>query len=358
MAVLNSDELLRAIKSGKRAACWLIFSQDAYLLESAARTLINALCEEEGEEPTVLPGPVPSIGEAVEAAGAISMFGNRRVVLFRNIEPVQMPAADIKLLAELCEELESAYLVFTILVKDNAPHYGRPDPVKLPAAAKALQAAVEKHGVVAALEKPNEGTARAKVCAWAKQMGAECSRDAAEELVNRCGINMMQLRAETDKLAAASDYGVITVDLVRMLSVRNIEADVFELSKHILSGRADRAFTLLDELIYLQNEPIMISAALSGTYLDMYRVKCGQDARIGYAQVFRDLGYKGKDYRLKKSGEAAAGYTSAQLAECLEVLANLDKKLKGSSMDKNQLLQMAVGQLLLCGKNRRKNAYQ
>lgn len=353
MAILNADELSRAIKSGKRAPCWLLFSTDEYLLDASTRALTAALGENAGEGATVLPGPVPEIGRVVEAAGAISMFGGRRIVVLRHMEPTQMRAEDITLLAELCAQLESAYLIFTVLVKDNAPKWTKNAAIKLPAAAKALQAAVEKNGIAAALEKPNDGSAAGQVARWAKELGAEMEKDAAQELVERCGVDLLLLHSETEKLAAASGYGKIDTALVRAMATRNIEADVFELSRHILAGRADRAFTLLGELFYLQNEPVMIAAALSGAYLDMYRVACGAQAHVGYAQVFKELGYKGSDYRLKKSAEAAAGYSVQQLAECLAVLARLDKKLKGSSMDNKQLLELAVGELLLCGPKRR-----
>lgn len=355
MAILDSAELSRAIKTGRMVPAWLLYSYDEYLLGSFTSRLVASLTQETGEEPTVLSGPVPEIGKAIEAAGAISLFGTRRIVLFSHLDPTAVNSTDLKLLADLCTEVENAVLIFTVLLKEPAKTWKGAAALKLPAAAKPLLSAVEQCGVVAALEKPNEGSAKQYVMRYAKELGAEFAENAAETLVERCGIDLLLLRAETEKLAAACGYGEVGLALVQKMSTRNIEADVFELSRHILSGRADGAYHLLSELFYLQNEPIMIAAALTGSYLDMYRVKAGAAAGVSYATVFKELGYKGSDYRLKKSLEAAKSYSLSQLAECLNILARLDKKLKGSAVDRKILLELAVGELLLCGETKRRD---
>ncbi len=60
-----------------------------------------------------------------------------------------------------------------------------------------------------------------------------------------------------------------------------------------------RAMAKLSQLLELQNEPIAIAAALSGSFVDMYRVKCGAAAHRNYAAVHKDFSYRGSDYRLR-----------------------------------------------------------
>lgn len=50
-----------------------------------------------------------------------------------------------------------------------------------------------------------------------------------------------------------------------------------------------RAMAKLSQLLELQNEPIAIAAALSGSFVDMYRVKCGAAAHRNYAAVHKDF---------------------------------------------------------------------
>ena len=112
------------------------------------------------------------------------------------------------------------------------------------------------------------------------------------------------------------------------------------------------AFQKLNQLLELQNEPIAIAAALSGSFIDMYRVKCGAASRKNYAAVHKDFGYRGSDYRLRKSGETASRYTLAQLAAILELLERLDAALKSSAADKSVLLQTALCEIMQVGDTR------
>ena len=174
--------------------------------------------------------------------------------------------------------------------------------------------------------------------------------NAAAALLERCGQDLFLLENEVDKLAAASGYTEISPALVAEMGTLDLEADVFEMVRHVTARNPSKACEKLETLLRLQNEPIAITAALIGSYVDMYRVKAGQQKKKAYGQVHKDFGYKGSDFRLKKSSETAARYTPAQLARCLEILAELDKSLKGSPVGGDILLQAALCQLAAGGR--------
>ena len=349
MAIRNLEELSQMIAAKKKAPVYFLFSPDEYLLSSFAGRLFGLLAEE-GEQPTVIPGPQPEMGQVVEAAGAISLFGTKRLVYLNRIEPTTMKADDVKLLAELMTETENAVLVLTMLIKEPERKKKNADRSPVPAAAKPLLAAAEKAGVAALLERPNEAYAKRFVCRHAQQLGAAFDPAAAEQLVRRCGLDLFLLSSEVEKLAAASGYGTISEREVFTLSPRSIEADVFEMVRLLLAGRGGDAMARLNELLYLQNAPIAIAAAINGSFVDMVRVRAAAEQKIGYQQAFRDMGNKGNDYRYKKSLETARNFSTAQLAAFIEILDRLDRKLKGSAVDKNTLLQMAMGEILLVGR--------
>ena len=349
MAILDLEGLGRMISDKKKAPVYFLFSADEYLLASFAGRLFGLLAEE-GEQPTVIPGPQPDMGQVVEAAGAISLFGTKRLVYLNRIEPTTMKSDDVKLLAELMTEAENAVMVLTMLLKEPDRKKAGANRSPVPAAAKPLLAAAEKAGVAALLERPDEAYAKRFVCRRAQSLGAEFEPVAAQELVRRCGIDLFLLSGEVEKLAAASGYGRIGTKEVLSLSPRNIEADVFEMVRLLLAGRGKDAMARLNELLFLQNAPIAIAAALNGSFVDMVRVRAAAERKIGYRQAFREMGNKGSDYRYKKSLETARGFSAAQLAAFIEILDRLDRKLKGSAVDKNTLLQMAMGEILLVGR--------
>ena len=68
--------------------------------------------------------------------------------------------------------------------------------------------------------------------------------------------------------------------------------------------------------------------------------------------MHKDFGYKGSDYRLKKSQETAARYSLEQLGRCLDILQELDAGLKGNPMDPAIQLQTALCRLAAAGVSR------
>ena len=132
----------------------------------------------------------------------------------------------------------------------------------------------------------------------------------------------------------------------------SLEADVFEMIRMITAKNATGACKKMQTLLRLQQEPIAITAAMIGSYVDLYRVKLGSVRRKNYSTVFKDFGYRGSDYRLKRSAETAAHYTLPQLEACMQVLLELDKSLKSQPVDDGVLMETALCRLALAGSSR------
>ena len=141
-----------------------------------------------------------------------------------------------------------------------------------------------------------------------------------------------------DKLCALSGYQTVTTAMVAELGTVSLEADVFEMIRMITAKNATGACKKLQTLLRLQQEPIPITAAMIGSYVDLYRVK--------------DFGYKGSDYRLKRSAETASHYTLPQLEACMQILLELDKSLKSQPVSAQTLLETALCRLAMAGGRR------
>ena len=179
----------------------------------------------------------------------------------------------------------------------------------------------------------------------AKEQRTELPPDAARDLLERSGQDQFLLGNEVDKLAALSGYTTITREMVAQAGTRSLDADVFDMVNLIQAGRPGPALKKLNELLQLQNDPIAITGALAGSYMDMYRTRCGMARQKAYPTVFKDFGYKGKDWRLRRASESAGRYRLSQLASCLELIQDLDEKLKSSPVDEVVLIQTAVCRL-------------
>lgn len=335
----NEARLDAALKKGAPVLCF--YGLSAYLLQRTAEKALAALTGPDAPdtELTRLDGPTPDLGELVMAAGAISLFGTRRVLWMPLLKPSGYSDKDLEALCDLLASSENAVFVITILFEDKK---------SLKKKGKRVDRFIgqcETLGYAAQLEDPAPRDMVGMLAARARTLGTALPPAAANAMIQRCGKDLFLLENELDKLAAASGYTEITPALVSQMGTQNLEADVFELADLLARRDAAAACIKLRALRHAQNDPIAITAALTAGYLDLYRVKAGQELRRPYGTVFKDFAYSGSDFRLEMAARRAAPYTKPQLAACLRLLQTLDAALKSSPVDKDVLLEQALCQL-------------
>lgn len=330
-----------ALKTMTEAQVFAACSTEEFFLRQAAETALPVLQEREQPDITRIEGPFPDLDALVAAAGTISFFSGRRVVWIDKMDFSAMQDGDVKELCGILKDSENAVFLITVFYKD--------DRAKTTKKAKLFWETAETMGLAADFVKPQPKELSVFLTETAKEYGAALSSHAAADMLERCGSDLYLLENEVAKLAARSGYTEITSEIISEMGTRNIEADVFEMIRFVTDQKPEKAFEKLHELFYLQNEPIAIAAALSGSFIDLYRVKMGAAEGKGYQKVFADLNYKGNDYRLKRAGQTAAAYSLPQLERAVLLLEDLDLKMKSSPMDQKILLEAALGSLCTIG---------
>ena len=218
--------------------------------------------------------------------------------------------------------------------------------------AQKLIAQCKALGYTEELAKPKPFELKMMMVDRAKEQKTTLPDGAAAALLERCGEDPFLLENEVDKLCALSGYQTVTAAMVAEMGTVSLEADVFEMIRMITVKNATGACKKLQTLLRLQQEPIAITAAMIGSYVDLYRVKLGAAKRKNYSTVFKDFGYKGSDYRLKRSAETASHYTLGQIENCMQVLLELDQSLKSQPTDDQILLETALCRLAMAGSGR------
>ena len=95
----SEKELEKCLKAG--CALYYFYASDEALVHTAAQKTLKYLNRDDPET-TVLDGPTPSVEEIVLAAGTISFFGGKRLVLMPLIRPSTYSDKDLQ---ELCDTL-------------------------------------------------------------------------------------------------------------------------------------------------------------------------------------------------------------------------------------------------------------
>lgn len=339
----SENELNKRLKAG--CGLYYFYASDEALVHAAAQKALKYLTRDDPET-TVLDGPTPSVEEVVLAAGTISFFGGRRLVLMPLIRPSTYSDKDLQELCDTLSDTENAIFVMTSLVEER---FGKLRPGKRE---QKLISCCEKLGYCVQINKPTASALQAMARDWAKETGAAFAPGAEAALLARCGEDQFLLRNEIEKLAALADYGTITPQMIAQLGTVTLDADTFDMVKLVTSGQTEKAQQKLRTLLALQNDPIMITGALISNYLDLYRVLLGRRSRRALSAVAKDFGYNGNwNYRLSTTEKTAARFKRAQLEECLHILQRLDTDLKSSRLDADLLMQKALCELALAGRS-------
>ena len=338
----SENELNKRLKAG--CGLYYFYASDEALVHNAAQKALKFLNQDDPET-TVLDGPTPTVEEIVLAAGTISFFGGRRLVLMPLVRPSTYSDKDLQELCDTLSDTENAIFVMTSVVEES---YGKLRPGKRE---QKLISCCEKLGYCVQINKPTGAALQAMARDWAKESGAAFAPGAENALLTRCGDDQFLLKNEVEKLAALANYGTITPQMVGEIGTVTLDADTFDMVKLLTGGQADKAQQKLKTLLALQNDPIMITGALIANYLDLYRVLLGRRSRRSLADVAKDFGYKGTwNYRLNNTERTASRFKRGQLERCLHILQKLDTDLKSSKLDAELLMQKALCELALAGR--------
>lgn len=341
----SENELKKQLKAG--CSVFYFYAGDEALVRSAAVKVEKALSEDDPET-TVLDGPTPSVEEIVLAAGTISFFGGKRLVLMPLVRPSAYSDKDLQEFCDTLADTENAVFVLTSVMEEK---YGKLRPGKRE---QKLISACEKIGYCVQIAKPNRAALQEMARNWAGETGAKFAPGAEAMLLDRCGEDQFLLRSEIEKLAALANYGTITTDMIEKLGTVTLDADTFDMVKLVAAGRTRQALEKLQTLLELQNDPVLITGALIGNYLDVYRAFLTKKSRRQLGDMAKDFGYTGKwNYRLGNAEQTAMRYDRARLEQSLRVLQKLDTDLKGSRLNADLLLQKALCELGLCSSGRR-----
>ena len=95
----------------KGCPVYYFYSSERYLVRQAVAAAVRMLSADSDEDATILDGAAPELEQLIMAAGTISFFGTRRVVLLPEVDPAAYSDKDLDELCALSPEelLEQRY---------------------------------------------------------------------------------------------------------------------------------------------------------------------------------------------------------------------------------------------------------
>ena len=167
------------------------------------------------------------------------------------------------------------------------------------------------------------------------------SNDNVKYLISRVGEDSSLLASEIEKIKIyKNDDKTITHDDITNLTTKSLEVNNFKLIDAIINKNKAEAFSLYQDRIKLNEEPIAIIISLANQIRIMYQVK--QLYLEGYTENNIASILKIHPYRVKLASQNARKYDSDILLNYLKQLADLDINIKTGKVDKTLGLELFI----------------
>lgn len=315
MSALTKQDLHRALKQGDLKPLYLLFGEETYLRDLAARAIVDASLKDsalrEFNEASYSLTKI-DVQQAIAAAEQLPMMSPRRVVEIRDFSKLR-EADEESLMRYLARPVETSVVIFIADELDKRR--------KLSKTLLDVCAAVEFAPL-----------ADKELAEWAKKrlrdLKVQTDERTLHQIVALVGSNVRTLTNELDKLAtAALNSGLITMEMVDTLVGRSRELSNFELADHLIARNRKRALQTLKRILDDGAEPVMLIGLIASNYHRLALAKELMSKGAPNNEVFRQVGIFG---RREEFLATARRSDALELARSIERIAAADLAIKTS----------------------------
>lgn len=325
---IKYDALEKELNSGKLQSMYLFYGNEKYLMETALKKIkkifgelvtgINfVVIDETNAKDLIFNIEVPAFGYDkklifVKNSGLFKKDGRKK-------EPTPLQ----KEVACYLEENISLIKDMTIVVF-----------IEEEVDKNAVYNAILKNGTVCHIEelKPAQLVAKLKqVCSLYKVNVEEAI---LQYFIENCGTNLQTLMNEIRKLIEyAGEGGKITKEVINLLTIKQMESVIFDLTDDLGNKKIDQAIEVLDHLIY-QKEPmqkilVTLYHHFKKLYLCTIAVELNRD-------IISALGLKANQtFLVGKYKKQASYFKKEHLRQILREFVQIDAQSKNGLIDIN-----------------------
>lgn len=193
---------------------------------------------------------------------------------------------------------------------------------------------IQKHGIVCNFEyqKPIQIIKRLKAICNAYKV--EVDEKELKYMIEICGNNMQDLINEIRKqIEYAGKGGKITKESIDKLSIKQIEAVIFDLTDNLGKRDIKEAMNVLNNLIYSKEPPQKILVTLYNHFKKIYIVKLAQKYNKDLATSMKLK--PNQMFLVSKYKKQANYFKEQEVREIMDEFVNLDEKYKIGLIDLN-----------------------
>ena len=332
------DKFLADLKAGTPENIYIFHGEESYLREHYVQQLRTALVPEGFEEFNYhrLQGKGLTMQVLAEAVEAMPMMAEHTLVTVSDLDMFKLDESSRNALMEILSDVPE-YCVLVFLYDTVA--YKRDGKMKK------LCAVLDKF--VQEVEFCEQE--RAALVKWVRRRVAATGHDidsaTIDHLLFTCGTLMTDLVPEIAKIGAYAKGENITVADINAVADPVLDARVFDMTRRITEGNYDEAARVLGDLLRMQEEPIMILAAVGKELRKLYTARLALDSGKDKGWLKQLWGMK-SDYPAELLLKAARKVDHTWCSEAVQRCQVLDRRLKSETgMDKEAGLKLFLMEL-------------
>ena len=340
MPVITESDFNLQVKSKNFKQAYFIYGEEKYLVDYYTKLLTEKVLLNNSNSFNLqsFSSPDLDINALNVAVEALPLMAPLKCVQIFDLDVEKEPADIIKKLREIISDVPETTVLIISLPNLNFD-------LKRSSKWSNFIKFFEKHGEVLNLPIMNKLKLQRQLIKWAEKMSCKLSEKNSQLIIDKCGSNLLVLKNELEKLCAYAAGSEITSEAIDCVTVENFEANVFELTKAIMTKNYNRAFEVLNVLFLKKEEPISILSVMASNYIDIYRVKVAEFSGKNIYDVAEIFDYKRKMFRLENAKRYSKNISMESLRECINLLTKMDKQLKSSRLDSKILLEKFIMKL-------------
>ncbi len=174
------------------------------------------------------------------------------------------------------------------------------------------------------------------------------SASAAEYLLSITDNNMLSLGNELSKICAYATGNEIRIQDIDAVTVRTIDAQIYELADAVLAGNASKCMICADDLLEKFSDT-MVLASVYNCFSRLYRVGLGKARGLSAVEIAKQFNLKqgtvNKNLRILRS------FSMDKIKQMIAICVDADSELKRVSRDKRKSMDVFLLRLMDCCRN-------
>lgn len=320
------QDLKRDLEEGSAKNLYVFYGEETYLRDHYLGELKEAMLTGGLDDFNfhLLTGKDVSVLRIREAVDAMPMMSEHTFV---EVVDYDMDRGDKEAMADLLSDLpEYVCLVFVYDLLEYKPD----------ARSKVTKLVREKGRAVNFLRQTQDDLAK-WIARRFRSMDHEITAADAQYLIFLCGDLMTGLISEIGKIGAYAREKRITRQDIDAVAAPQLDAVVFQLTDAIAEGNFDKAFSVMNDLLYMQEAPIKLLSVLGRQLRQLYTARLAQE-KGKEPQWLMELWGMRSSYPAEKLMRSARRFSLGWCRHALQCCEEADLALKSTGADGKEVL--------------------